>query len=198
LETERHASPTETWISVDVETSGPAPGVASLLAVGACVVGRPGDAFYVELRPLPGTAWAAEAEVIHGLTRDHLAEHGVEPAEAMGRLADWIAGLPSVVRGERPVFVGFNAPFDWMFVADYLWRFHGSNPFGISALDIKALYLGLAWPSVTDWADTTRSRIEARHPGSTGHPLSHDALDDARRQAELIELLLAGSGRADR
>jgi len=198
LDTLRRAPRAETWISVDVETSGPAPGVGSLLAVGACVVGRPDDAFYVELRPVPGTVWNAEAEVIHGLTRDHLAEHGLEPAEAMGRLAGWIARLPSVVRGERPVFVGFNAPFDWMFVADYFWRFHGSNPFGISALDIKALYLGLAWPAVTDWADTTRSRIEEGNPGLTGDPLSHDALDDARRQAELIRLLLAGSGRADR
>ena len=31
--------------------------------------------------------------------------------------------------GRRPVFVGFNATFDWMFVADYLWRFAGRDPF---------------------------------------------------------------------
>ncbi len=193
LDTEQRRADPETWISIDVETSGPTPGVASLLSIGACVVGRPDESFYVELRPVPGMGWTAEAEAIHALTRDHLAEHGLEPAEAMGRFAEWIAALPQVVRGGRPVFVGFNAAFDWMFVADYFWRFHGSNPLGVSALDVKALYLGMTWPDVRDWADTTRSRIEARNPGLTGTALTHDALDDARRQAELIERLLARS-----
>jgi DNA polymerase III epsilon subunit-like protein len=191
LDTERRGARTETWISIDVETSGPAPGVASLLSIGACVVGHQDEAFYVELQPVPGMGWTAEAEAIHALTRDHLVEHGLEPPEAMRRFADWIAGLPSVARGERPVFVGFNAPFDWMFVADYFWRFHGSNPLGISALDIKALYLGMAWPEATDWAATTWSGIEAQSPGVTGGRLSHDALEDARQQADLIERLLA-------
>lgn len=174
-----------------METSGPAPSVASLLSIGACVVGQPDLAFYVEIRPVAGMDWTVEAEAIHALTRDHLAENGLEPAEAMGRFADWIAGLPSVERGARPVFVGFNAAFDWMFVADYFWRFHGSNPLGISALDIKALYLGLTWPDVRAWAETTRSRMEARNPGIAGTPLTHDALDDARQQAGLLERLLA-------
>ena len=44
--------------------------------------------------------------------------------------------------GSRPVFVALNAPFDWMFVADAAWRHLGRNPFGTSALDIKALYIG--------------------------------------------------------
>ncbi len=188
----------ETWISVDVETSGPAPGIASLLSIGACVVWHPDQVFSVELRPVPGAVWTAESEAVHGLTQVHLAEHGLEPADAMARFADWIAALPSGVRGERPVLVGFNAPFDWMFVADYFWRFHGSNPLGISALDIKALYLGRTWPVVTAWSDTTRSRIEARTPGVAGPALTHDALDDARRQAELLERLLAGSDRSER
>ena len=191
MDTEQHPARPETWISIDVETSGPTPGVASLLSIGACVVGQADQAFYVELRPVPGMGWTAEAEAIHALTRDHLAEHGLDPAEAMRRFAEWIAWLPSVAAGARPVFVGFNAPFDWMFVADYFWRFHGSNPLGVSALDIKALYLGMAWPDVRDWTDTTRTRIEAHDPGLAGTPLTHDALDDARQQAELLERLLS-------
>ena len=191
MDTVQPGASLETWISIDVETSGPSPSVASLLSIGACVVGQPDQAFSVELRPVPEMDWLAEAEAIHSLTRDHLAEHGLDPPEAMHRFADWIAALPSVERGARPVFVGFNAPFDWMFVADYFWRFHGSNPLGVSALDIKALYLGMAWPDVRDWADTTRSRIEARNPGISGGPLTHGALDDARQQADLIERLLA-------
>ena len=188
----------ETWISVDVETSGPTPGVASLLSIGACVVGQPDGGFSIEVRPVEGMGWSAEAEAIHGLTREHLQAHGLEPGQAMGRFAEWIAAIPAVAAGARPVFVGFNAPFDWMFVADYFWRFHGSNPLGISALDIKALYLGRTWPNVTAWSDTTLSRIDARTPGVAGAALTHDALDDARRQAELLERLLAGSDRSER
>jgi DNA polymerase III epsilon subunit-like protein len=197
LETEPTANRGETWISVDVETSGPTPGVASLLSIGACVVGRRDLAFLVEMRPVIGMGWSGEAEAIHGLTREHLDAHGLEQSEAMARFADWIATLPAVAAGARPVFVGFNAPFDWMFVADYFWRFYGSNPLGISALDIKALYLGRRWPDVTAWAETTRTRIDARDPGVAGAPLTHDALDDARRQAELLERLLADRDRSD-
>ena len=35
-----------------------------------------------------------------------------------------------------------------------------------------------------------RAKILARHSRVTGNPLSHDALDDARQQAELLERLL--------
>ena len=197
MDTEPRPAPPETWISVDVETSGPAPGVASLLSIGAQVLWRPDQTFSVELRPLPGTVWIETAQDVHGLTRDYLDEHGLEPREAMTRFADWIGALPTVANGARPVFVGFNAPFDWMFVADYFWRFTGANPFGVSALDIKSLYLGRAWPEVSAWVDTTRTKILARHPRLTGDPLSHDALDDARQQAELLERLLDAANPSD-
>jgi hypothetical protein len=34
----------------------------------------------------------------------------------------------------------FNAPFDWSFVNYYFHRFTGANPFGFTALDIKAVH----------------------------------------------------------
>ena len=197
MSTERRRPHPETWISVDVETSGPTPGVASLLSIGACVVWDHDQTFAVELRPIPGTVWTESAQDIHGLTREHLDAHGLEPAEAMTSFADWIAALPSVAAGARPVFVGFNAPFDWMFVADYFWRFTGSNPLGVSALDIKSLYLGRTWPEVTAWADTTRTKIQARDAGTTATALTHDALDDARQQAAMLERLLGDAERSD-
>ena len=42
----------ETFISVDVEASGPTPGEFSLLSIGACVVGAASEQFYVELKPI--------------------------------------------------------------------------------------------------------------------------------------------------
>ena len=86
----------------------------------------------------------------------------------------------------EPVFVGFNAPFDWMFVADYCWRFLGRNPFGHAALDLKSLYMGR--DGVSSWAATGKGAVAARYP--VDEPHTHQALDDARMQAALARRLL--------
>jgi ribonuclease T len=85
----------------------------------------------------------------------------------------------------RPIFAAFNAPFDWMFVNDYFHRHLGYNPFGHSALDIKALYMGIR---KTSWADTTYNKIIQSLGLNT--PLLHHALDDAIQQAVLLNVLL--------
>lgn len=36
----------ELYISVDVETSGPVPGIYSLLSIGACLVSEPAQSIY--------------------------------------------------------------------------------------------------------------------------------------------------------
>ncbi len=176
----------ECLISVDIEASGPSPSTGSLIALGACLVADPESAFYRELRPLPERPWLAAAERIHGLTAARLAEQGTEPAAAMAAFADWLA---DVADGARPIFVGFNAPFDWMFVADYFHRFLGHNPFGVSALDLKSLFMGR--DGVTAWSETRRDLVIARHP--IRRAATHNALDDAQAQAELAQRLLEHS-----
>ena len=177
------ASREEALVSVDIEASGPSPSTGSLLAIGACLVDDPETGFYVELRPIPGSRWDEAAERIHGLSRDHLQETGVEPAEAMHAFAEW---LERVTEGRVPIFVAFNAPFDWMFVADYFHRFLGRNPFGISGLDQKAYFM--AKHGVRRWSETTKRAVRRRYP--TAMPHSHHALEDAREQAELMRELL--------
>jgi ribonuclease T len=171
----------ETWISVDVEASGPTPGTGSLLAIGACLVDRPEEGIELLVRPDTTLPWSDAAEAVHGLSRDRLARDGLEPAAAMEALAAWLVGV--VPPGSRPVFVAFNAPFDWMFVADAAWRHLGRNPFGISALDLKALYLGRHLDEVGAWAETSSDHVRRRYP--VDHPHTHRALDDAREQAAI-------------
>lgn len=66
----------------------------------------------------------------------------------------------------------------------YFHRFRGGNPFGFTALDIKALYMGATGCS---WRDTRSSQIADRlKPTLTG---THDALRDAQYQAELFRLI---------
>ena len=177
----------ETWISVDIEASGPTPGTASLVSIGACLVHDPDAAIELLLRPVPGLGWSTEAEAVHGLSRDRLERDGMDPVEAMAAFEAWIGRV--VPAGDRPVMVALNAPFDWMFVADYFSRYLGRNPFGTSALDLKALYLGRHLDILERWADTTRLHMIERYP--VGLPHLHEALADAREQAAICRLILA-------
>jgi DNA polymerase III epsilon subunit-like protein len=183
----------EAWISVDVEASGPSPSTGSLIAIGACLVDQPEVQFEATIAPIPGLPWSEQAERIHGLSRERLVEEGTAPEAAMRSFVDWIA---AVAAGRRPVFVGFNATFDWMFVADYLERFVGRNPFGPSGLDLKALYLGRHLGEVRRWSETTSSHVVRRYPVDLPH--THAPLDDAIEQAAICRAILAGAGLSER
>ncbi|MBN2112564.1 MAG: 3'-5' exonuclease [Acidimicrobiia bacterium] len=173
----------EVFISVDVETAGPAPCVYPLLSLGACLVHDPRHTFYAELQPATREADPV-ALAISGLSLDRLAAEGLAPAEAMARFASWVEGVTPP--GGRPVFVAFNASFDWMFVADYFRRFGVPNPFGHGALDIKALYMGVTGEP---WERTSFAAVAGRL--SLHAELPHHALQDALIQAEVFRRLLA-------
>lgn len=178
----------ETFVSVDIETSGPTPGRYSMLSVGACLVDVPEHGFYVELKPTSRLV-VESAQAVGGLSLDDLARDGVDPAEAMARFADWLEA--EVPAGTVPVFVGFNAAFDWMFVADYFDRFLGRNPFGHAALDIKSYTMGMA--GIT-WAQTSMRFLAPKY--LNGRKLTHNALGDARDQAEIFAAVRAESARS--
>ena len=168
------------YISVDIEAAGPSPSAYAMLSIGACVVDAPDSepGFYVELQPdREGVLDSAMA--VGGFTLDGLRASGTAPEAAMQRFADWIDAVTPA--GHRPVMVGFNAVFDWMFVADYFHRYLGRNPFGHSALDIKAFYLGVTGSS---WPGTSMNFVAERYGLSI--TLTHNALDDARDQAALF------------
>jgi len=174
-----------------VLASGPNPGVYSLLAIGACIAFEPDTTFYVELQPVTDAS-TPEAMRVGGLDLEQLRAHGVAPADAMRRFADWLS--QSTPAGRKPIFVGFNAPFDWMFVADYFHRFLGENPFGHKALDIKALFMGATG---SGW-DETRFQDVAAHARLEQRELSHNALEDALVQAALLRSVLEGLAQGGR
>ncbi len=179
-----HDAPSpEIYVSVDVETAGPNPSQYSLLSIGACLAADPNRSFYVELKPVNGN-YDSQALQISGLSMEELNRTGLAPADAMRQFESWLAAL--VPQGSLPVFVGFNAPFDWMFVNDYFHRYLGHNPFGHTALDIKALYMGM---SGVPWTETTMRLVA---PSYADHPaLSHHALHDAEDQAQLFVKILS-------
>jgi DNA polymerase III epsilon subunit-like protein len=173
----------EIYVSVDVETSGPIPGEFSLLSIGACLVDDPTKSIYLELQPT-GNTHDAEALAVSGLDLDKLAREGIAPDMAMQKLEDWL--IFSCSPGQKIIFVGLNAPFDWSFINYYFHKYLGRNPFGFTALDMKAYFMGL---SGCCWKDTKSSQMTAMLKPCTAP--NHNALEDARFQAELFALMLA-------
>lgn len=172
----------ECFVSVDVESSGPIPGKYSMLSLGACLVGQRDEGFYVEIKPLNDQA-VPDALKVSGFDLVKLAKTGEQPEVAIARLRDWLKRISGAA---KPVFVGFNAGFDWSFVNWYFIHFLGENPFGFAPVDIKSFYMGLTGCT---WAETKSSRIRPEfQPEKSG---DHNALVDARAQAEMFEKMLA-------
>lgn len=171
----------ETYISVDIEASGPIPGEFSLLSIGACVVSQTSQTFYAELKPL-NKNFIQQAMEVNRLSLEKLKAEGEEPAQAMARFSHWIN---IVSKTNRPVFVGFNATFDWSFTHWYFIKFLNRDPFGISGLDIKAYFMGKHQLS---WKETVKKKVRSLYPPKTSH--THNALDDAQEQAEIFAQMI--------
>ena len=187
------------YVCLDVEASGSVPGFYNLVSIGAVRVSlsadgsyQRGETFYIELQPIcdgfdPG------AMAIHGISEAHLRTHGVPAKTAMGQLADWVNGFKK--DGERALFVGHNAPFDWMYIAYYFAWAEMANPFGYNALDTKALMmgrLGIRWGKCNKEEMLSRyPHLEAPNPEDV-----HNALADAVFQADILIALLDKEARS--
>jgi Exonuclease len=186
----------EVYVSVDVEADGPVPGPYSLVSLGACVAavrGADGEieivdpeahTFYRELKPI-SDRWDAEALAVSGLTREHLEANGADPHVAMADFLAWVDTVARRLRA-RPVFAAFPLAFDWQFVYHYLVVYAGRSPFGHSAhFDMKTAYALLAGTAVRD---AVKRNMPSELLGSRRH--THNALDDAQGQADLLAGLL--------
>jgi hypothetical protein len=103
------------------------------------------------------------------------------PETVMPRYVTWLKGLPA-----RPVFVGYPAAFDFMFVYWYLIRFTGESPFSHSALDIKTYAMALLRK---DYRDSVKKHMPKEWFDPIRH--THVALDDAIEQGALFCNMLA-------
>lgn len=177
----------EIYVSTDVEADGPIPGPHSMLSFGSAAY--TGDkelvaTFSANLETLPGATahpetakwWATQPEAWAACRADL-----EEPAAAMRRYADWVDGLDGA-----PVFVGYPAAYDFLFVYWYLVRFVGRSPFSHSALDIKTLAMALLGRG---YRDSTKRNMPKRWFDELPH--THRALDDAIEQGALFCNMLA-------
>ncbi len=180
----------ELWFSVDVECSGQTPHDGSLISIGACLVDDPSKTFYVELKPDPEKPWGRREERVHNLTRAHLEEHGVERLDGIRRFAEWVRRTAEAVAPESsPLLIGFNTPFDWMWLVMAFAEADVRNPFGMSAVDLKSVYYTLHGGDDLTWKKTVKRFVRQVYP--TSLVADHHALADALEQAELARTLRA-------
>lgn len=172
----------EIYVSTDVEADGPIPGVNSLLSFGSAayqadktLIGT----FTANLETLPGAtgdpktmAWWATQPAAWQACRQNMEK----PEIAMPRYLAWLKALPG-----RPVFVGYPAAYDFLFVYWYLIRFTGESPFSHSALDIKTYAMALL---KQPYRDSTKRHMPKHWFDPMPH--THQALDDAIEQGALF------------
>lgn len=181
-----------TWFCIDIECSGPVPGLYDMLSLGAVPVVQTsddfeiGETFYVEIVPTaprvdPG------AMKVNGLDLERLRREGSDLGDALDALTAFVQA--NTVEGSKPVFVGHNAPFDWSFVS---YAYHASgreNPFGYKALDTKALSMGVLG---LHWFDSNKETLDERlQLPPVQHDQVHRADYDAWYQAHILKALLS-------
>lgn len=175
----------EVYVSTDVETDGPIPGPNSMLSLGAAAFtladGLVGKPFQVNLEPLPEAKpdpdteawWKSQPKAIYDACR----VNPKPPAAAMREYLTWVRNL-----GGKPVFVGYPAGFDFLFVYWYLMRFVGESPFSFSALDIKSYASAVL---KKPYRESTKKNMPRRwFQGLPPH--THKAVDDAIEQGHLF------------
>jgi DNA polymerase III epsilon subunit-like protein len=183
------------YFSVDVEASGPVPGLYNLVSIGAVPVGRGGgswkpedERFYVELKPIGG-AFDKEAMAVHGIPRARLEASGTPADRAMRELREFVEKRTARTAGSRAVFVGHNVGFDWSYISYYFTLFKIPNPFGYKSLDIKSLAMGRLRIA---WLETSKENLETLLPSvpKEDRHLAHRADYDALYQAHILSALL--------
>ncbi len=180
------------YLSVDIEASGPFPGLFSLVSIGAVPVKRSKQtwwvdedlSFYIELQPLEDADELPAATNIHGLTEEHLREHGTEPSRAMAEFRDYFKQLEKKHRKVVPA--AWPSSFDSPFLGWYFQYFFDDNPLGWSAFDIPSFGMGLfrcTRPALRK--EMTRAGIVTGQ-----NPNPHNALADAVEQGNTLASLL--------
>lgn len=173
----------EIYVSIDVETDGPIPGLNSMLSLGAVAFDETGKEIsrfsdnlkaHEGAKPNPETMvwWASQPEAWKEATANPR-----DPAQVMQEFSRWLLRLPG-----RPVAVAYPAGFDFTFVYWYLVAYTGKSPFGFQVIDIKTLAFSKLGFGFKETAK--RNMPKEWFKGCGKH--THKAVDDAAEQGRLF------------
>lgn len=172
----------EIYVSTDIEADGPIPGPHSMLSFASAAYmadKKLVSTFSANLITLPGAQahpdtqawWDKNPQAWDACRKDCK-----NPDVTMKDYVAWVKNLPG-----KPVFVGYPAAYDFMFVYWYMIKFAGESPFSHSALDIKTYAMAVM---KKEYRKSTKRNM----PKHWFDPLPHNhvALDDAIEQGALF------------
>lgn len=120
--------------------------------------------------------WWSENQAAYDATRTNLKN----PKVAMQEFVDWVSSFKG-----KPVFVGYPAGFDFLFVYYYLIHYLGKSPFSFSALDVKTYAMAVM---KTPYRESTKKNMPKRWFSDAPH--THVAVEDAIEQGKLFCAML--------
>ena len=180
------------YISFDIETDGPCPGIHSMLSLGlAWRESMDSEVTTVQWNLTPTTItrhqptmnWWAERPEAWEAARVH-ARH---PEQVMGEFDAFVTALVKCT-GRPAVFVAYPAGFDFSFLYYYVRRYLGDPAwFTFSCVDIKTL----AWAAMGGggYRSATKRNMPKRwFDGAPEH--THKASEDAHEQLIVFENIL--------
>ena len=196
----------EIYFSTDVKTDGPIPGPNSMLSLGSAAFSSSGKllaTFSVNLETLPGAEadpstqawWEAHPEAYRASR-----ERTLRPDQAMRDFSRWVEHIVTIVcangplRKASPVFVGFPAGFDFLFVYWCLIKFTEQSPFSFSALDGKTYAMALLKKSYRQSTKRNYPKEWFSEKDKLKH--THIALEDAIEQGRIFCNMLAANGQS--
>ena len=179
----------EIYVSTDIEADGPIPGPYSMLSFASAAYmadKKLVSTFAANLETLPEAqahphtkAWWNRNPEAWAICRQNCRP----PAIAMKHYVAWLKQLPG-----KPVFVGYPAAYDFMFVYWYMIKFVGESPFSHSALDIKTYAMAVLKKA---YRESTKRNMPKHWFDNLPH--THVALDDAIEQGALFCNILSES-----
>lgn len=188
----------EVYISIDVETDGPCPGIHSMLQLGAVAFdweGRELSARSWNISPLPGASsepstltWWMAPERIERFQA--MSQGAMVPPQAVPAFNEWTRSFYKI-----PVAICYPSGFDFSWIHYYCYRFLGSTPFSFSrVIDIKAV----AWTllNTRDFSDTSKKAFPREWSRDAGDH-THRAEEDAREQGRIFFNILTWKQRQD-
>ena len=165
----------ETYISVDVEATGPIPGDYSMISLGAAAFVGEGRVvtWHANLEELPGSKRST-------LTMDWWKKQDPscwymatvdarDPALVVEEFVSWVSSF------ERPVLVAAPAAFDITFVRWYVFHFLGEAARFFPCVDARSYSMGM---DASEHAATRKWRKRF----ASGHKHTHVAVEDAVEQ----------------
>lgn len=170
------------FVSIDIETDGPTPGMFSMVDLGAVAYDEHGkklSTFSGQLKPLPGAMQNVDTMIWWDKHQDvwnEIVSKARPPLVVIKEFNEWLKKLPGT-----PTAICWPASWDFAFVHYYLVRFTGASFLGHAALDIKSMVVVMTG-QYTRYCG--KRALPPEFVPENQH--THRGLDDAEEQGEIF------------